>query len=231
VPKKHLTDEQLAEALRQGDDSALDEIVRRYTRSLTNLATKKLGINPADAEELVNDLFMGLEKKLKAFDCNRNFRRWIRETFKNICMDHHKKEDGRNPEEIPDTVTARHTILNINLDPTAPFDAIHQLSELHSRDPFYSGQGLLDVAAEEKERRLAEKVDERMDELDHPIPDDWEEGLREAIEKGNSFCKATMLELLNDERKRPLVSDAAAILWRAYVNTPIVFREIRVGNC
>jgi len=197
---------------RESEDQ-LTYLLRDKKGELVFFAASILG-NEANAEDAVITAYERAFQSLNTFTPGpATLETWFREIIQNACIDelragHLSLGAAVEDEEDPD------------YESVAPIAAIHPLSKLGSGDPSYSGQGLLDAAEEEKKRRLDNRLAERLEEFDHPIPDDWEEGLREVIEKENSFCKATMLDLLDDERMRPLVADAAAVLWRAHVSTP-----------
>ncbi|MBQ8309233.1 MAG: sigma-70 family RNA polymerase sigma factor [Clostridia bacterium] len=94
----------------QGDDSALEELVRSYSDTLVRFAYCFVRDSSA-AEDVVQDAFVSLVLKRRQFsDCD-NFRAYLYKIVRNKCMDYlrfHKKRaplqdawnvaDGSSPE-------------------------------------------------------------------------------------------------------------------------------------
>lgn len=70
-------DAALVRALQSGDRSALDSLFRRYSAELLRLASG-LTSNTADAEDVVQDVFVGLSLALRRYEDRGTFRAWLR---------------------------------------------------------------------------------------------------------------------------------------------------------
>lgn len=57
---KDLTDHELTELMRDGEDAAFTEIYNRYWKKLFTIAINKTGDNIEEAEEIVQDIFVSL---------------------------------------------------------------------------------------------------------------------------------------------------------------------------
>ncbi|MFG2196675.1 RNA polymerase sigma factor [Streptomyces sp. NPDC048639] len=79
------TDWLLAVRAGEGDDDAFAVLVRRHTPALLVLAHHMLG-NPADAEDAVQDAFIGAWRRLPEFRGDAQFRTWMYRIVTNRCL-------------------------------------------------------------------------------------------------------------------------------------------------
>ncbi len=81
-----LTDEQLMEQLRSGETDAIDELYRRYARTLYAFC---YSITRSEAsEDLVHDIFMRVITAARRFNPRRaSFRTWVFRIARNRCVD------------------------------------------------------------------------------------------------------------------------------------------------
>ena len=81
-----LTDEQLVERLNRGNTRALDELYRRYAKSLYAFCLANAGSK--EPEDLVHDVFMRVIEAADSFDAAKaSFRTWIYRIARNRCID------------------------------------------------------------------------------------------------------------------------------------------------
>ena len=69
-------DLELIEAMRSGDNSAFIEIVERYSQKVHNLALR-LSRNEEDAEEILQDVFVTVYRKIRLFEGKSAFSSWL----------------------------------------------------------------------------------------------------------------------------------------------------------
>jgi len=69
-------DSALIERLKAGDQSAFEEIFNLYSPKLYNIAQRILG-EPADTEEVIQDVFWTVYRKAKTFRGNSQFSTWL----------------------------------------------------------------------------------------------------------------------------------------------------------
>ncbi|MCP4396033.1 MAG: RNA polymerase sigma factor [bacterium] len=80
------TDEQLVEQLRRGKTRALDELYRRYAKSLYAFCLASAGSK--EPEDVVHDVFMRVIESADSFDADKaSFRTWIYRIARNRCID------------------------------------------------------------------------------------------------------------------------------------------------
>ncbi len=107
-------DGQLIRCYLNGNDASLDVLIARYLKPVYNL-TYNYVCSKEEAEDVVQEVFVRVWKKLKHFDQNKNFRAWLFAIAKHASIDFLRKknalvfssfgtEDGENPlvESITD---------------------------------------------------------------------------------------------------------------------------------
>jgi RNA polymerase sigma-70 factor (ECF subfamily) len=84
-----LTDEELMQQLQQGRAGALDQLYSRYARKLyVFCANATRASAAADAEDLVQDVFLRVIKSAHTFDPQRaSFSTWLFRVARNRCID------------------------------------------------------------------------------------------------------------------------------------------------
>ncbi|CAN5811054.1 sigma-70 family RNA polymerase sigma factor [soil metagenome] len=77
----------LIERCRQGDLAAFESIYRTHSGRLYSLACRMVG-NPADAEDLLQEIFMAAHRKLDSFRGDAALGTWLFRLATNLCLDH-----------------------------------------------------------------------------------------------------------------------------------------------
>ena len=77
----------LVERCRQGDLAAFEAIYRAHAGRLYSVACRMLG-NPADAEDLLQDIFLAAHRKLDSFRGESALGTWLYRLATNLCLDH-----------------------------------------------------------------------------------------------------------------------------------------------
>jgi RNA polymerase sigma-70 factor, ECF subfamily len=107
------TDDELVMNFLAGDDSAFDELLKRYLKPIYNFLYRFTNDSSA-ADDITQDTFIKVWKYLKRFNPEKKFKTWIFTIAKNTVYDNLKKkktipfsfftdEDGENwLENIPD---------------------------------------------------------------------------------------------------------------------------------
>ena len=89
------TDEQVALRVQGGAEEAFGELIGRYEVKLLRYARKFL-LNPDDAQDLVQDVFIKAYENLQSFDATRRFSPWIYRIAHNEFVNDLKKKQSRN---------------------------------------------------------------------------------------------------------------------------------------
>jgi len=86
----YLADEQLVEAYLKGDREALNVLIKRYLTPIFNYALSFVK-DEAVAEDMAQEVFVKVWKKIKSFDKKYKFKSWLYAIAKNTCLDYLKK--------------------------------------------------------------------------------------------------------------------------------------------
>lgn len=114
------TDEQIALAVQNGDAHSFSILVERYEKKMMRYARKFL-FGYADAEDLVQEIFIKAYMNIQGFDTSRKFSPWIYRIAHNEFINAIRKK-GREPLSFfdPDTLFPH---------PTAPDNADRDVNE------------------------------------------------------------------------------------------------------
>ena len=85
-----LTDEELVEQARQGDDQAFQRLVDRYHRRVFSIAVGMVR-HTDDAMELTQETFFHLYRSLRGFRFSSKFSTWLYRITTNVCIDHFRR--------------------------------------------------------------------------------------------------------------------------------------------
>lgn len=88
------SDEALASALRDGDDTALDELMLRWQLPLRAFLYRHLQ-NEADALDLAQDTFVRIYRHREAYREGARFSTWMFQIALNLCRDHGRRRTRR----------------------------------------------------------------------------------------------------------------------------------------
>jgi RNA polymerase sigma-70 factor (ECF subfamily) len=100
-------DADLVNACLCGDIQAFEELYRRYSVRLYNLAYRMCG-NTADAEDLLQEIFLLVHRKLPTFKGNSALGTWLYRLAMNHCLDHLRSRGRRMDERSEPLEAARH---------------------------------------------------------------------------------------------------------------------------
>lgn len=77
-----------------GDLGAFEELYRAHAGRLYSVALRLLG-NPADAEDLLQEIFLAAHRKLQTFRGEAALGTWLYRLATNLCLDHLRSRTGR----------------------------------------------------------------------------------------------------------------------------------------
>lgn len=84
----------LAERCRQGDLGAFEELYRAHAGRLYSVAYRMVG-NAADAEDLLQEIFLSAHRKLESFRGESALGTWLYRLAVNLCLDYLRSRTGR----------------------------------------------------------------------------------------------------------------------------------------
>lgn len=144
--KERLSDEELVEMAKAGDDEAFGILVQRYQDRIYNLTYRYVN-NEEDALDLTQDTFLKAFTKLKHFRGNSKFYTWLYRIAVNVCIDFQRRQhltvvhwDDLRPLEF--------TSVESN-EPVEPFEL-----------PDHQGQPERELLVSELRQRVREAIDE-----------------------------------------------------------------------
>jgi len=92
----------LVERCRQGDLAAFEDLYRAHAGKLFSLACRMLG-NPADAEDLLQEIFLSAHRKLDGFRGESALGTWLYRLGTNHCLDYLRSRAARTTQ-LTDTL-------------------------------------------------------------------------------------------------------------------------------
>lgn len=102
----HVSDEELVERLRAGDEVAFRVLVARHRPWLVRLATRLLGNDPHGAEDLAQESLLKLHAAARQDRRPLRIRPWLAVVARNASLDEHRKRRPELPGELPEASTA-----------------------------------------------------------------------------------------------------------------------------
>ncbi len=89
-----VADVAVVEGCRQGDPHAFEAFYRRHAGRIYGLVCRMIG-NPADGEDLLQDIFLQAYRKLEAFKGDATLATWLYRLAVNRCLDYLRSKTGR----------------------------------------------------------------------------------------------------------------------------------------
>lgn len=83
-------DAKLIEQYLKGDEKALELLIKKYLKPVYGFAFRYAG-DPADADDIAQEVFVKVWRNIKKFDQQKNFKTWIFTITKNTAIDLLKK--------------------------------------------------------------------------------------------------------------------------------------------
>jgi RNA polymerase sigma-70 factor (ECF subfamily) len=103
TPTDLLDDAALVGRLRAGDLDALDALFHRHARALLGVAYRLTG-NSAEAEDVVQDLFVGLPVALRRYAEQGTLAAWLRTVTVRLALDLMRRRERRREVSLDSTV-------------------------------------------------------------------------------------------------------------------------------
>ncbi|OGI34332.1 MAG: hypothetical protein A2259_02580 [Candidatus Moranbacteria bacterium RIFOXYA2_FULL_43_15] len=88
---EEISDNKLAEIVREGDSERYGEIIDRYQGKLFAYLYRLIG-NREEAQDLLQDVFIKVYKNLRGYDAERKFSSWIYRIAHNEAVNHIKRK-------------------------------------------------------------------------------------------------------------------------------------------
>ncbi len=130
--ENRISDNELVEAFKAGSIEAFEELVSRYEAKVFNLAMR-FTRNQEDAEEVLNDVFTTLYRKLSLFEGKSAFSSWLYRIIANAAFMKLRKRKGSAAISIEDlTPQARMQCFEGEVSNESRSDTLTSAGELRS---------------------------------------------------------------------------------------------------
>jgi RNA polymerase sigma-70 factor, ECF subfamily len=103
--ESRLADTELVERCLNGDLGAFEDLYRQHSTRLYNLAFRMVG-NASDAEDLLQDIFLTVYRKLESFRGASALSTWLYRLGMNVCLDRLRSKAARQ-DQATDTLDER----------------------------------------------------------------------------------------------------------------------------
>ncbi|HOP56264.1 MAG TPA: sigma-70 family RNA polymerase sigma factor [bacterium] len=94
-------DTELIRRIQTGDEKAFEEIIRRYSNRIINLATQIMG-SQDEGWDIAQEVFISVWKNIKSFDISKNFYPWVRKITINACYEELRRRKGHIESSLDD---------------------------------------------------------------------------------------------------------------------------------
>jgi RNA polymerase sigma-70 factor, ECF subfamily len=131
---ENLTDEQLVESYLRGYKEAMNLLIKRYLTPIFNYALSFVK-DEAAAEDIAQETFVKVWKKIKKFDKKYKFKNWLYTIAKNTSLDYLKKNKPVNFSElnlVDDNLLFENLLKETSLSPEARLELEQETEVLNS---------------------------------------------------------------------------------------------------
>ncbi len=98
-----LTDSELVLQAKQGSESAFEELVYRYDRSVLSIALKYVR-SEDEAKDIYQEVFIRVYRGLKKFEMRSEFSTWLFRITTNVCLSHKSRSKDNLKVSLNNTV-------------------------------------------------------------------------------------------------------------------------------
>ncbi len=92
-------DSEVIRQIRSGDDSAFDELMRRYQRAVVNFVYRMLG-NADDSDDIAQEVFVRVYQNLDTYRPETRFSTWLFALARNAAIDRLRWRERHPTESI-----------------------------------------------------------------------------------------------------------------------------------
>jgi len=130
LTKDHITtettDEELMEAISNGNQKAFGILYDRWSRIMLNYFYKMLWQDREKAEDFMQDLFTKIIHKPYLFNTSRSFKTWVYSVANNMCKNEYRKQEVRKG-------TSNNLNEEISIAGTESPDKQHDMNQFNDR--------------------------------------------------------------------------------------------------
>lgn len=151
-----LVDAQLVARCRDGDDSAWEELVERFSRYVYAICIRSFSLGREAAEDVFQEVFARAYEQLDRLRDDGAIKPWLAQTTRRLCIDHLRKggreevvEEVPEPDDPPDWEEELDHALTVRAAlGSLPDECQEVLDRFFARDESYATiSGALDIPA------------------------------------------------------------------------------------
>ena len=120
--ERRAEDDRLVARLRAGDTAAFEALYRRHAASIFGLLLRMLK-NRADAEDLLQEIFLQAHDKLPSFEGRSAFGTWLYRLGVNRCLDHLRSRSAKEQARTDSLALMTSTSTSMSTTASAAFPA------------------------------------------------------------------------------------------------------------
>ncbi len=129
MPTKKKTDLDLIAEFRAGKQASFEELIQRYSTKVHSLASR-LTRNPEDAEEVLQDVFVTVYRKIDGFEGKASFSSWLYRVTVNAAFMKLRKRRQDQSVPLEDLLSQHQTIPALRSPEAAHVDAVSIRNEM-----------------------------------------------------------------------------------------------------
>ncbi|MCX6539062.1 MAG: RNA polymerase sigma factor [Acidobacteria bacterium] len=153
------TDRDLAARCRRGEMVAFEELYRRHSGRLYNVAYRMTG-SAADAEDLLQDVFLQVYRRIDSYRGDAALGTWLYRLAVNACLDHLRSHQGRQRKatDFIDDVEGLEPVASPSWQPDRALDRIDLESAISRLPPSYRTAFVLHDVEGHEHREVADML-------------------------------------------------------------------------
>jgi RNA polymerase sigma factor (sigma-70 family) len=110
-----LSDAQLVQRCRAGDDAAWRQLVERFSRYVYAIATQGFRLAEHDAEDVFQEVFARTYQRLDRLRDDGAIKPWLAQLTRNLCLDRNRETSRTQPPDAEIGGAADDTVAQIDL--------------------------------------------------------------------------------------------------------------------
>ena len=110
-----LTDAQLVQRCRAGDDAAWRQLVERFSRYVYAIATKGFRLPEHDAEDIFQEVFTRTYQRLDRLRDDGAIKPWLAQLTRNLCLDRLRETSRMQPTDEEFAVDTDETLAQLDV--------------------------------------------------------------------------------------------------------------------
>lgn len=153
------TDRDLAARCKRGEMAAFEQLYRRHSGRLYNVAYRMTG-SAADAEDLLQDVFLQVYRRIESYRGEAALGTWLYRLAVNACLDHLRSHQGRQSKatDFIDDIEGLEPVASPSWQPDRALDRVDLESAISRLPPSYRSAFVLHDVEGHQHHEVAEML-------------------------------------------------------------------------